>query len=234
MIVKGGTVKFEILTVVLSVCFITGCATSFDKLSAEKRLDDMNLDKTQIVDSALKKPIKLAIFADLETVDSSDEYYESWDWDQIERKMIESYADDLRKDGIVSEYFFIPEQSLSIQDMNGIMKEAESKGADALLSIRGIIKVNIYFNAAALLDPTIIGALWLPGSHRDVMILSHLDMWNIKKKEALISVKSDCIKKATGPTLLISTLEVVNEAKRESLRNLLISFKKKISTLKID
>ena len=226
--------KTRLLSSILAVVLLTGCATSFDQLSAEKRLNTINLDKGQASGTQLKKPFKLAIFADLETVDSSDDFYESWDWNQYERKMISSYADDLKKEGYVSEYFFIPDQELSIQDINSIMKEAEGKGADALLTIRSIIKVNAYMNPAALLDPTIIGALWLPGSNRDVMILSHLDMWNMKSREALISVKSDCIKKAVAPTLFISTVDTVNEAKTDSLRSLLMQFKKKLPALKMD
>ncbi|HCE45406.1 MAG TPA: hypothetical protein DET40_17850 [Lentisphaeria bacterium] len=226
--------KTNLLSSLIAVVFLTGCATSFDKISAEKRLNTINLDKGQIADAQLKKPFKLAIFADLETVDGATDFYESWDWSQIERKMISSYADDLKKEGYVSEYFFIPDQELSIQDINSIMQEAGSRGADALVAIRGIIKVNRYMNPAALLDPTIIGALWLPGSNRDVMVLSHLDMWNMKSREALISVKSDCIKKDVAPTLLISTADTVNEAKTDGLRSLLMQFKKKIHALKMD
>ncbi|MFZ2653816.1 MAG: hypothetical protein WAX69_02770 [Victivallales bacterium] len=226
--------KIKLLSVIIIIALLAGCSTSFDKISAEKRLNTVNLDRVQAADAPLKKPFKLAIFTDLETVDASNDFYESWDWSQTERKMISSYADDLKKEKYVSEYFFIPDQEHSLQDMKSIMKEAESKGADALVTIRGIIKVNKYMNPSALLDPTIIGALWLPGSNRDVMLLSHLDMWNMKSKEAVISVKSDFIEKDVAPTLLINTVDTVNLVKTESLRELLMQFKKKITSLKLD
>ena len=52
----------------LAVVLLSGCATSFDRIAAEKRLNTVNLDKIQSADSTLKKPFKLGIFADLETV----------------------------------------------------------------------------------------------------------------------------------------------------------------------
>ncbi len=226
--------KKEIFAGILSIAILSGCATSFDKLSAEKRLSSINVERIEAADASLKKPFKLAIFADMETVESSDEYYESWDWNQTENKLIESYAEDIKKQGVVSSYFIIPEQGHSIQDISSVMKEAESNGADALLAIRGIVKVNWYMNPAALLDPTIIGALWLPGSNRDAMMLSHLDMWNLKNHEVVIAVKADCIRKNVAPTFFISTAKTVDEVKIESLRKLLIEFRSKVTKMKME
>lgn len=216
----------------MAAIFLSGCVTSFDKTAAEKRLTTVNLDKIQSSETALKRPFKLGIFADLETVNSSDEYRKDWKWSQTDRRMISSYADSLVKEGYVSGYFFIPDENLSIQDMNAIFREAEKNGAEGVLTVRGIIKVNRYLNPVALLDPTIIGAMWFPGSNRDAVVLAHLDLWNMKNRESLISLKSDCTRKTTGPTLFIKTEVPVNEAKSETMRSLLIEFKKKCTGLK--
>lgn len=229
---QGFFMKTYSLLFGLTVIFLSGCVTRFDKIAAERRIDNVNLEKLQCSDATLKKPFKLGIFACLETVNSSDEYSKEWKWNQSDMKMISSYADSLVKEGYVSEYFFIAEENLSLQDMNAIFREADKRGANGVLTVRGIIKVNRYLNPVALLDPTIIGAMWFPGSNRDAVILAHLDFWNMKNREALISLKSDCTRKTSGPTFFIKTEEPVNDAKSETLRSLLIEFKKKCTGLK--
>ena len=214
---------------------LSGC-TSFDKVAAEKRLATEN-PIVQTTGSSLAKPFKLGILLDFETADSSGEYRRDWSWDDYEKKMVSSYADSLVKEGGVSEYFFIPEGNMPLQDLNAVMRKASENKADALLVIRGVINVNKYMNFFGILDPTIIGALVLPGSNMDVTLLAHLDLWDLKNQKPLISLKSDGIQKDFGTTLFIrtnsaNTENAVGNVKVDTLRKLLIDFKKKISEIR--
>ncbi|MCX6984640.1 MAG: hypothetical protein NT118_07805 [Lentisphaerae bacterium] len=230
--------KFPIfpLGLALLAVALSGC-TSFDRVAAEKRLAAENPEIVQPTDSSLAKPFKLGILLDLETADSSGEYRRDWSWDDYEKKMVSSYADSLVKEGGVSEYFFIPEQDMPLQDLNAVMKKAAENKTDALLTIRGVINVNKYMNFFGILDFTIIGALVLPGSNMDVALLAHLDLWDLKNQKPLISLKSDGIQKDFGTTLFIrtnfaNTENAVGNVKVDTLRKLLIDFKKKITEIR--
>jgi hypothetical protein len=230
--------KFSIcLLILVSLALALSSCTSFDKVAAEKRLAAANPDIIQTTDSSLAKPFKLGILLDLETADSSGEYRRLWGWDDYEKNMVTSYADSLVREGGISEFFFIPEQDMPLKDLNAVMRKAAENKADALLIIRGVINVNKSMNFFGILDFTIIGALVLPGSNMDVTLLAHLDLWDLKNQKSLISLKSDGIQKDFGTTLFIrtnsaNTENVVNSVKIDTLRKLLIDFKKKIAGLR--
>ncbi len=221
--------------ILLTLAF-SGCA-SFDRVAAEKRLASANPEIVRPTDTSLAKPFKLGILLDLETADSSGEYKRVWNWDDTEEKMVSSYADSLVKEGGVSKYFFIPEQDRPLQDLGEAMKTASETGADALLTVRGVINVSKYINPLGILDPTIIGALVLPGSNMDVTILVRLELWDMKSRKSLISIKSDSVKRDVNTTLFIrtnsaNTENAVNAVKVDTLRKLLIDFKKKFAGIR--
>jgi hypothetical protein len=221
--------------ILLTLAF-SGCA-SFDRLAAEKRLASANPEIVRPTDTSLAKPFKLGILLDLETADSSGEYKRVWNWDDTEEKMVSSYADSLVKEGGVSKYFFIPEQDRPLQDLGEAMKTASENGADALLTVRGVINVSKYINPLGILDPTIIGALVLPGSNMDVTILVRLELWDMKSRKSLISIKSDSVKRDVNTTLFIrtnsaNTENAVKAVKVEAIRTLLIDFKKRFAGIR--
>jgi hypothetical protein len=151
--------------------------------------------------------------------------------------MVSSYADSLVKEGGVSKYFFIPEQDRPLQDLGEAMKTASENGADALLTVRGVINVSKYINPLGILDPTIIGALVLPGSNMDVTILVRLELWDMKSRKSLISIKSDSVKRDVNTTLFIrtnsaNTENAVKAVKVEAIRTLLIDFKKRFAGIR--
>ena len=221
---------------ILLAVALSGC-TSFDKVAAEKRLAAASMEKAQSADTSLEKPFNMGILLDLETTDSPGEYRRKWNWDDYEKNMVASYADSLVKEGAVSRYFFIPELNMPLQDLDAAMKRAADNGADALLTVRGVINVNKYMNVFGILDPTIIGAMVLPGSNMDVSVIVHLDLWDLKSGQLLVSLKSDGIQKDFGTTLFIrtnsaNTENAVSCVKVDTLRKLLIDFKKKFAGIR--
>ncbi|MFA6293227.1 MAG: hypothetical protein WC637_15685 [Victivallales bacterium] len=225
-----------ILSLALLTVFLSGCA-SFDKFAAEKRLAAANVGIIQHAGTSLVKPFKLGILLDLETAGPPGEYQRKWTWENTEKNMVASYADSLVKEGAVSEYFFIPEQSAPLQDLNAVKSNASENMADALLTVRGVISVDKYMTPFGILDPTIIGALMLPGSTLDVTLLLHLDLWDLKSQKTLVSLKSEDRRQNFGTTFFIrayaaNTENVVSDVKIETLRPLLIDFKKKFTGIR--
>jgi len=224
-----------IKAVVLFAIALSGC-TSFDRFAAEKRLSSANIGIIQRTGTALAKPLKLGILLDLETVDSDGEYHRKWRWDDTDKRMVCSYADSLVKEGAVSGYFFIAEQDAPLQDLNAVLANARENGAEALLSIRGVISVEKYMNPFGILDPTIIGALVLPGSTLDVTLLARLDLRDLKSHKTLFSLKSEDRRQNFNTTFFIrtnaaNTENAVSEVKTDTLRNLLIDFKKEFARI---
>lgn len=224
-----------LLASLLALAF-SGCA-SFDRTATEKRLASAYLGKEQTADTSLTKPFRMGILLDLETSGSDGQYRRERAWDDAEREMVVSYADSLVKEGAVSGYFFMSGQDIPMNDLNSAMGKASEKGADALLTIRGVLNVDKYINPIGILDPTIIGALVLPGSNMDVRLFARLDLWDLKNRKPLISLKSESMQNDFGTTLFIrtnsaNTENAVNDVKTETLRPLLIDFKKKFAGLK--
>jgi hypothetical protein len=226
--------KYASILVLFAIA-LSGCS-SFDKFKAERRLS-AEYPIFHPAATSIAKPFKLGILLDLETADSSGEYHRYWNWGDTEKRMVSSYADSLVKEGAVSGYFFITNQDLPLNDLNAVMEKTSGTGADALLTVRGVINVNKYINPIGILDLTIIGALVLPGSNMDVTLLSRLALWDLKAHKPLISLESDGIKKDCSTTIFIrtnsaNTENAVNTVKIETLRKLFIDFKKDFAGIK--
>jgi len=194
---------------------------------AEKRLEDINLSDAP-VGSALKPPVKVAVFADLETMDQAGNFSETWDWGTNDRNLITSYLKDLVDMKYISEYVVIPDNSdHGMQDITYLLGEAKKQNADALLTIRGVMKVNKYINPAAILDLTILGACLFPGSNREAILLVNLNLWNVKDNGCVMTVKGEGEKMISEPTFLIDTRDAVDAARTDTLRKVLSEFKKR-------
>jgi hypothetical protein len=220
---------------VLFAIVLSGCS-SFDKFKAERRLSS-EYPVFHPATTSLAKPFRLGIILELETADSSGEYLKAWNWGDTEKRMVSSYADSLVKEGAVSGYFFITNQDLPLNDLNAMMNKGTESSADALLTVRGVINVRKYMNPIGILDPTIIGAIVLPGSNMDVTLLSSLELWDLKAHKPLVSLRADGIKKECSTTLFIrtnsaNTENAVNAVMIETLRKLLIDFKKDFAGIK--
>ncbi|HBC87464.1 MAG TPA: hypothetical protein DCZ94_10955 [Lentisphaeria bacterium] len=216
----------------LTILLMSGCIIGFDRDAAERRLADVNLDNVDANPNLMRMPLKVAVFADLENMSSSGEFDETWDWSSGDKNLIISYLDNLVELKYLSEYVIIPDDDISQQDINVVIEKAQALNADALLTLRGVIKVNKYFNPAAILDLTIIGACLFPGSNREAFLIVYMNLWNVKEKDCVLTVKGEGTKKISEPTFLIDTQDAVDSVKRDTLRKILAEFKKRCREIK--
>ena len=225
--------KIFLLISAVSLLLLSGCTMGYDKGAAENRLDKINLDKVSLKPNTITTPLKVAVFADMETMNSPDSFEETWDWSSGDKKLILSYLENLEELGYISDYFLIPDDpSFSMQDINYLINEARKQDADVLITLRGIIKVNRYFNPAAILDLTILGACLFPGSNCDAILLVHMDMWNAKDKDCILSVRGEEIKRISEPTFLLDLDDAIVPVRRDTLRKVLAEFKKRCREIK--
>ena len=103
---------------------------------------------------------------DMETINSDGAFFDKWQWNHEDELILIPYFDRLVKKRIFSDYFFLPEDAFKPDDIDGVFRQAEKDGAEAILSIRSISFVDWYYNPAGILDLTLIGTFWIPGSKR--------------------------------------------------------------------
>ncbi|MEI6424958.1 MAG: hypothetical protein WCP55_22285, partial [Lentisphaerota bacterium] len=226
---------FNIAVIIFALLppFLSGCTITYDKLAAENRLEKVILDDISSKPNIIKTPLKVALFCDMETMNSPEEFVKSWNWNMGDKKLVISYLENLEELGYISEYYVIPHNlGSSMQDINHLINEARKMDADVLITLRGIIKVNRYFNPVAILDLTLLGACLFPGSNCDAILLAHMDMWNVKDRDCILTVTADGIKRISEPTFLIEPDDAVSPVMRETLRKVLAEFKKRCREIK--
>lgn len=217
----------------MALLFLVGCTMGYDKAAAESRLKKITLDNISQKPNIIRTPLKVAVFADMETMNSSEEFAETCDWSTGDKKLIVSYLVNLQELGYISDYFGIPDSpDFQMQDINCLIDEAKKQDADVLITLRGIIKVNRYFNPAAILDLTVLGACLFPGSNCDALLLVDMDMWNVKGKDCVLAVKGEGIKRISEPTFLLEPDDAIIPARRDTLRKVLAEFKKRCRDIK--
>ena len=225
--------KASLVIPALALLFLAGCTMGYDRAAAENRLEKVNLDEISSKPNIIKTPLKVAVFADMETMNSPSEFVETWDWSTGDKKLIMSYLGNLEELGYISDYFIIPDDpGFSMQDINYLINEAKKQNADVLITLRGIIKVNRYFNPAAVLDLTVLGACLFPGSNCDALLLVHMDMWNVKDRDCILTVTGEGIKRISEPTFLMEPDDAVIPVRRDTLRKVLAEFRKRCRDIK--
>ncbi|MFA6567748.1 MAG: hypothetical protein WCS96_06005 [Victivallales bacterium] len=229
----GNILKASLVVSAMALTFLAGCTMGYDRGAAESRLGKVVIDDVSSKPNTIKTPLKVALFADMETMISPEEFVETWDWSAGDKKLIVSYLENLEELGYISDYFIVPDNpGFSMQDINYMINEARKKDADVLISLRGIIKVNRYFNPAAILDLTILGACLFPGSNCDALLLVNMDMWNVKGKDCILTVNGEGIKRISEPTFLLEPEDAVISVRRDTLRKVLSEFKKRCREIK--
>jgi len=232
-VILEGDMKNISIILALLLIYLSGCTTGFNREAAERRLADVNLDRVSSSPNTLKIPLKVAVYADMETMTRSGQFEDRWIWSTGDMQLIASYLDNLVELKYLSEYFIIPDDNQhSMQDINYLIGEAKKHDVDALLTLRGVIKVNKYLNPAAILDLTIIGACLFPGSNRDATLLVYMNLWNVKDNDCILTVKGEGEKKISEPTFLIDTQDAVDAVKYDTLRQVLSEFKKRCREIK--
>jgi hypothetical protein len=225
--------KVSFVIAAMALLFISGCTIGYDRAAAENRLEKVSLDNVSQKRNVIKTPLKVAVFADMETMNSDDQFAETWDWSSGDKKLIMSYLENLEELGYISDYFMIPDNpSFSMQDINYLIIEAKKQDADVLITLRGVIKVNRYFNPAAILDLTIIGACLFPGSNCDAILIMNMNLWNVKGRDCILTVRGEGVKSISEPTFLIDPEDAVGPVRRDTLRKVLAEFKKKCRQIK--
>ncbi len=221
---------FNFVAILCLVVLFSGCASTFDRDATMARLGVSRISRDAALDAAPKSkpPFKLAVYWDMETIDTSGNLHKKYDWANTDELIMRPFLNQLKKKLIISDYFFLPRNVIAPNDMDGIFKQAEKDEADAVICMRAITFVDWYFNPSAIFDLTIIGSFWFAGSNRDALVLLRCDFWDVKTRKLDFTIWAEGTKRTVGPTLVISSQAAFDKAKAKCLYDLMKSLNQQI------
>ncbi len=219
---------FLAVGVISSLAFLAGCASGLHPLKVDELMGASEF-KGEKADALGGSFGRTAVWMNIETMNSDGELEPLWKWSKTDLGICSSYMDTLVKEKTMSGYYFVKTSELESRDLDGVLKKA-AEGTDSVIMIRTVVEADKYFNPVAILDLTILGAYWFPGSNRDAYAKTRVELVDLKTKRLLLSCKGEGRMKVSKPTFMIDTEEVVSKAKSDSLRNALREFFKTVST----
>ena len=203
---------------------MAGCSTGLQRTALEDRLAAGYPPAPSPEPKALAVPVKLAVCLQMERRSSTGfQPVPRLDWNRKDKEMLIAYLTDGRHLKALSEFVFLPPETPT--DPAALATAAHAQGADAVLVLRGVMDVDWYCNPAVLLDLTLIGAMLIPGSHRDVMVALRADLFDLRDNRGLVwTGTADETCKINGPTLVIDTRDAADPARKAVLRRALERF----------
>jgi hypothetical protein len=213
----------KVLTV-LALLFLSGCSTGFDRGALKERLagealqvDDADIKAALELKPQLRFPIRLGVFLIADSYNRPVDY--DWRWSVEDKRLIDSWAEPLKSQGIVSDLFVISEVPRSRTDLRSIRLAAARHGADAVLVIQGVSQVDAYVNPLCLLNVLILPGWVVPASHRDALLVTRGAMWDVGNQFLYLTVEAEGVAKTVRPTFRASSLEAIDRAKGTALRD---------------
>jgi len=206
---------------------LSGCATGLHPEIVDQMIDNSAYKGDPKAQPNANKG-KTAVWMNIETMNSECQLEQKWKWNKSDLDIVTSYLKTFGQQGKFTPYYFVKTSELEARNTEAFLKGIP-EGTESAIVIRTIVKVDRYFNPAAILDLTIIGAYWFPGSNRDAFAKTRIEVINTKTKALISSAEGEGTAKISKPSFLIDTEEAVSLAKSESLRDAMRDLFKKLS-----
>ena len=196
---------------------LAGCATGFDRAALQERLNDgtLQMPDDEIVTARaarpqLRLPCRVAVY--LKPGDRSD-----WRWTPEDKAAMEPWAATLKKEGIATEVFPLPDMLAGKGEMQQLRVAAAKCGADVLLVIHGAAQTDSYKNPAAVLNLTILGGYVVPGSHKDSLFMMEGCLMDVDNGYIYTGATAEGVGKIVRPTFLIEDKDAIALAKTKAI-----------------
>lgn len=204
----------------LPLCLVAfGCAHGFDRDALRERLNDGTL---QINDKAiaearelrpqLKLPCRVALYL-------KPPHDRDWRWAPEDKAQFEALAATLKKEGVASDVFPLPEMLAGKGELKDLRLAAAQCGADVLFVVHGAAQTDSYKNFAAVLNVTVVGGYVVPGSHRDALFMLEGVLIDVDNGYVYGGVQAEGVGKIVRPTFVIEDKDAVAIAKRAAVAN---------------
>jgi len=205
-----------------AVLLMVGCATGLQRDALDARLAAGYPSVPAPGPRTMATPVKLAVLLQFERRHGAEFTPDArLGWSRHDKATLVEYLRDGERLKALSEFVFLPEATPA--DPASVAAAAQALGADAVLVLRAAMDVDWYCNPSVLLDPTLIGAIWVPSSHRDVLVAVRADLFDLRQAEdgPVWTATSDETRKITGATLVVDTRDAADPARRAAVRRVL-------------
>ena len=206
--------KSQTLLVPVLLC---GCATGFDRAALEERLNDGTLQmkdcdiaEARATRAQLRLPCRIAVYL-------KPSNCTTWRWSAEDKAVLEPLAAALRREGIATEVFPLPDMLTGKGDMKEVRVAAARCGADVLLVIHGAAQTDSYKNVAAALDLTVVGGFIVPGSHKDSLFMIEGCLLDVDNEFVYTGAQAEGVGKIIRPTFVIDEKDAIVLAKKKAL-----------------
>jgi hypothetical protein len=202
----------------LVLAVLSGCVTSsgYNRNLLEARLRE---DGNKVIDKDIKQitrlepqlrfPCRIAV--------ALREGAGHWRWTPRDRQVMDTWAANLRKEGIASDVVFMSNLFADGDSLQHLRASAAKYGADALLVVKGTAVTDSRINALAVLNLTVVGGFVVPGSHRDAMFQIEAALVDVNNGFLYASADVQGEGSTLAPTFLIEEKDCINCAKQEAL-----------------
>jgi len=196
---------------------LCGCANGFDRAALRERLNDGSLQMTdqdiaaaRAMKPQLRFPCRIAVY--LKPGDNE------WRWSHDDRAAMESWAYQLKQEGIASEVFPIPEMLAGkTGDVKELRLAAAKCGADVLFVIHGAAQTDSYKNPASVFNLTVVGGYLIPGSHKDSLFMMEGVLLDVDNGYIYTAVQAEGVGKIIRPTLVIEDKDAITSARTKAV-----------------
>lgn len=205
----------------LADALAVGCANGFNRDALQERLNDGSFQITdKVIAEArslkpqLRFPCRIACYLN-PTAKGGD-----WRWTAEDRAAMEPLAAALKKEGIASEVFQLPEMLSGDGKLHELRLAAAKCGADVLFVVNGAAQSDKYKNAAAALNLTLVGGYLVPGSHIDSLFMVEGCLFDVDNGYLYTAVKAEGVGKIVRPTFRIEEKDAIAKAKSQAVLRL--------------
>jgi rhombotail lipoprotein len=197
---------------------LAGCASGFDRVALQERLDNCSLQMPDADIAAvrgtlpqLKLPCRVAVY--FKPSNDTD-----WRWTPEDRAALEPCAAALKAEGIASEVITLPEMLVGKDpDFKGLRLAAAKCGADVLLVVNGAAQTDSYKNPAAVFNLTIVGGYVVPASHKDTLFMMEACLFDVDNSYVYTGLQAEGVGKIVRPTFVVEEKDSVAIAKSKAV-----------------
>lgn len=227
----------KVIINLLLVIIISGCATPHGinrgeigkKLKTDVVITDKDIQQTLDLKPQLETPFKVGIYL----LPPNNKYCWSncWSWDSKYKEQLIKFGEELKQKNIISEYSFINTPFVSASDLKSIRMSGAQHGVDAVLVINGAAEIDRYNNT---LGPTyffLVTAFFVPGTVIDSLFVSQASLWDVRNGFMYLSTIEEAEHRKTGPGFYMKDNDVLEEAQKNSIDNLIKSIREHVAKL---
>ena len=200
--------------------FTVACSQGFDRGLVQRELaatplqvNDPGVKAAMNLKGQLHFPFRMAIAL----TSSPQRYGKKWRWDAKDKELVENWGYEMQRAGVVKDAFVMSDMFIEGSELVNYRQAAAKHGADAVLVISGASDIDKYLNPSAILYISIVGAMFIPGTHRDALFVAQGGLLDVGNGYLYASVEAEAENTTIRPAFFSSDAEATDPAKKEAL-----------------